>query len=233
MRHFKLKHTYIFLSLLIASCSFEADEVFTDERMEEYELYDYYVDQYGNEGIIAYISSNKECVIALSLDESLQYWGPTGEEIYKGSTKRIEIASVKFGVAMHQAMMSMGIERFPAQNWCNQKNISEQYPRAGSWRLPSRYDFSLIFGTEGQRLERVNAALKSANGTPLEKEEMYWTCTEDIDGYITFNDVIPDYDQANRAVTCSPLNTTNYNKDRWIKKNQYLVRAIKYVYYEY
>ena len=216
-----MKYTYICLSLLFASCSFEPDEVFTDERLEEYEMYDYYVDQYGNEGIIAYVSSDKKCVIALSLDESLQSWGPTGEEIYKGSTERRDIHSVKFGVAMHQAMMSMGIER------------SEQYPRAGSWRLPSRYDFSLIFGTEGLRLERVNAALKSANGTPLEKEEMYWTCNEDIDGYITFNDVIPDYDQANRAVICSPLNTTNYNKDRWIKKNQYLVRAIKYVYYEY
>ena len=230
MKHIKHNFTYILLSLIITSCSIDYKGVFTDDRLEEYELYDYYVDQYGNEGIIAHVSD--KCVIAISLDESLQYWGPTGEEVYNGSTKSQDITTIEFGVAMHQTMMLMGIERFPAQNWCNQKNRHEESPRAGSWRLPSRYDFLFIYGTD-KKIAALNEALVRANGTPLEIEGMYWTCVEDIEGYITFDDEVPDYDQANRAVLCSPTNTTYYNKDRWIKKNLYNVRAIKYVYYEY
>ena len=229
----------IFISfILFCSCSFESEGVFTDDTTEEYELYDYYVDSYGNEGIVAYIhqstNSERKYIIVISADESYQSWGPMGEMVYKSDSVSSSVCrAVGFGVAVLQAMRSIGIDRYPAQSWCNSKNEQEEYPRAGSWRLSSFNEFGLIRGANGSRIESLNSALKGIGGTPILTDRIYWTCTEDFDDYITIEGEDCDYDRENRAVITSPINTTYSNKERWLKKNRYYVRAIKYVYYHY
>lgn len=224
--------------VLFCSCSFESEGVFTDDTTEEYELYDYYVDSYGNEGIVAYIrqstDSERKYIIVISADESYQSWGPMGERVYKSDSVSSSVCNASgFGVAVLQAMRSIGIDRYPAQSWCNSKNEQEEYPRAGSWRLPSYYEFGLIRGTNGSKVESLNSALKGIGGTPILTSQKYWTCTEDFDNYITIEGKDCNYDRENRAVITSPINTTHSNKERWLKKNKYHVRAIKYVYYHY
>ncbi len=226
---------YIVTLVGLVSCSFESEGVYTDDSTEEYNLYDYYIDEYGNEGIIAYVmkSSNaSEYIIAVSIDESLQSWGLIGERVYKNKLNNTQVRRPEFGVAMHQAMMSLGIERYPAQNWCNKKNGAEEFPRAGSWRLPTKNELDLIFGIRGGCVDALNAALRGVGGTPLSKEQLYWTCVEDIEGYANINGVESDYDPENRAVVTTTQNEKYGPKDRWIKKNKYYVRAIKYVYYK-
>ena len=90
MKHIRHLFRYLFLGLVLTSCSFQHEGIFTDDRSEEYDLYDYYIDKYGNEGIIAYISSDRKSIIAISLDESLESWGPTDQKIYKNEKARYE-----------------------------------------------------------------------------------------------------------------------------------------------
>lgn len=224
----------ILFAIVQQSCRFESDELFADETTEGYQLYDYYIDSYGNEGIVAHIESSyhsSRYIIILSADETYAYWGPMGELVY--NYDEISLSALyqpSFGIAMLQNMKSMGIERFPAQAWCDQKNQSEPYPSGVSWRLPSRSEFVSIFG-KGNHLSDINKALRGIGGTIVDEDHFYWTCTEDIDGYVTVGGQAIGYDQANRAVLSSPRNTAFSNKDRWIKKNKYHVRAIKYIYY--
>lgn len=225
------------IPLLLPSCSFESEGIFTDDTTEDYQLYDYYIDEYGNEGIVAYCyneqSSGRKYTIVISADETLLPWGPMGETIYKSDTISVRgLRTNSFGIAIYQIMKSIGVEKFPAQAWCDIKNHDEDYPRAGSWHLPSFYEYQLIFGTKGSNVNMLNSALISIGGIPF-VDDMYWTCSEDYDNYITITDIESDYDKANRAVIISPYLTTHGYKDLWLKKNNYLVRAIKYVYYQY
>ena len=227
----------LLISVMLSSCSFESEGVFTDDTTEECLLYDYYIDEYGNEGIVAYSVSGKttgrKYAIVVSADEALLPWGPMGEAIYKSDTITSRgLRSSSFSIGMHQIMKSLGIDKFPAQAWCDAKNQDEDYPRAGSWHLPSYYEYQLIFGTKGRNVTSLNSAFISIGGTPF-SDGMYWTCVEDFDNYITITDNESDYDKANRAVITSPYNVTHGYKDRWLKKNNYYVRAIKYVYYKY
>lgn len=219
----------ILICIALASCDFDSKNVYTDERTEEFELYDYYIDKYGNEGIVAYVSNSStiKYAIAISVDESLESWGPMGVFLYNIENPNIEAERPEYGVAMHQIMKSVGIEKFPAQNWCDKKNQEEKVPRGGSWRLPTKKEFLSII-----KQTKLNTALKSVGGIPFNTENMYWTCVEDIDGYIKINDVESDYDPENRAVVINLEKEVYGNKDRWIKKNKYYVRAIKYIYYE-
>lgn len=223
----------------LPSCDFESDGVFTDDTTEEYMLYDYYVDEYGNEGVVAYNSGQKvsranKYILVVSSDEAYLPWGIMGENVFKSDTiTSMGFRDPTFGIAMHQLMKSYGIEKFPAQAWCDAKNKNEVFPRAGSWHLPSYYEYQLIFGSTGTRVSSLNKALSSIGGTPFNTANMYWTCVEDYDDYIHINNIESDYDKENRAVITSPTNSTFSYKDRWLKKNKYYVRAIKYVYYEY
>lgn len=230
MKHIRHLFRYLFLGLVLTSCSFQHEGIFTDDRSEEYDLYDYYIDKYGNEGIIAYISSDRKSIIAISLDESLESWGPTDQKIYKNE-KASGYNLPSFGVLMHQTMFSLGIENFPAQYWCNNKNRWESHPRAGSWRLPTYHEFRVICGTDGENVDFLNEALEGVNGTPLRSKQMYWSCVEDHEAIIYFEGLETDYDPANRAIVSTPEKSSYSYKDRWLKKNQYYVRAIKYVYY--
>lgn len=205
-----------------------------DEVGKDCSLYDIYVDEFGNEGIIAYIHEDSawKYIIAISADEGYEPWGPMGEAVYKPDG--INFDSVEnnaiftyptFGLMMLQSMKSMGINRFPAQQWCDRKNQGDPYPNAASWRLPSCEEFYTIMGNTG-----LNDALISMGGTPLDEDHFYWTCTEDIDNYMQFSSTTTDYDMENRAIHLSPRLNSYINKDYWLKKNKYYVRAIKYVY---
>lgn len=220
----------------IASCDFKSGEVFTDETTEEYQLYDYYVDQYGNEGIVAYIYNPKfsdtKYILVISSDENILPWGPMSETIYKrDKITSNELMYNYYSIAMHQIMNSIGVEKFPAQAWCDAKNRGENHTRAGSWHLPSKEELSKIFGSSGNKLNALNSAISGIGGTPLTADEMYWTCCEDYTNYIKISEVETDYDSDNRAVIVTPEMKTYSNKDRWLKKNQHNVRAIKYVYF--
>jgi len=229
---------YIWFAILIltlASCDDQSKGVFTDDTTEEYQLYDYYVDEYGNEGIVAYIFKStlteSEYIIVVSATESYQSWGLMGETVYKDSIDKMHIYRPTFGLSMLQSMKSAGIEHFPAQAWCDRMNGGEKYPRAGSWRLPTDYEFQDVFGAKGDKVTALNNALRNVGGTPVSTDNIYWTCVEDVDDYIHIADKVLDYDPANRAVPVSPKRSSFDNKDRWLKKNKYYVRAIKYVYY--
>ena len=223
---------FLAVGFLTACKDFEPDNVYTDDTFEPAELYDYYIDGHGNEGIVVYVmnSSNaSKYAIVLSCDESWEAWGPMGELVCGvDSMKSLVLTSRSFGVVMHQAMKARGINRYPAQAWCDRKNVGEDYPRAGSWRLPTYYEWRLFIN----RHANINIALEGVGGTLLKDDEKYWMCNEDYKGYIKIKNAESDYDTENRAVISSPSNSSYSNKDRWLKKNKYYVRAIKYIYYE-
>lgn len=236
MRHLKY---ILFLSVLISltSCLLKPDKVFIDELDKEYQLYDYYIDSYGNEGVVAAIVSSEEtsekAIIVLSFEEEFLPWGPMGEKVYKDSILRSGLLEPYFGVAMLQIMKSSGISRYPAQAWCDEMNKNEKYPRGGSWRLPTVRELKWIFGENGQKVSELNSALSRTGGAPLEVNHKYWTCVEDFAGYLVLQDTITDFDQANRAIVTTPQMLFYTNKDRWLKKNRYYTRAIKYIYYRF
>ena len=211
----------------------KSDDLFVDEVDPNVKLYDLYVDKYGNEGIIACIYKNRTddygYIIAISLDESIEPWGPMDELVYKADVSDNSVLSHdSFGLMMLQSMKSMGIHRFPAQKWCDDKNHGEQYPYTGSWRLPSLVEFRSI-----PNINALNQAIEALGGTPLSEYELYWTCVEDFDNYMTVNYNYQDYDKENRAIPVTPKYVQYTDKDRWIKKNKHHVRAIKYVYFHF
>ena len=211
----------------------KSNDLFIDEVDPNIQLYDLYVDKYGNEGIIACIYNygidDFGYIIAISLDETIEPWGPMDELVYKADFEGTYVFSqASFGLMMLQSMKSMGIHRFPAQKWCDDKNNGEQYPYTGSWRLPSLAEFRSI-----SNINALNQAIEAVGGTPLSDYELYWTCVEDFDNYMTVNNNHEDYDKENRAIPVTPKYTQYTDKDRWIKKNKHHVRAIKYVYFHF
>ena len=126
-------------------------------------------------------------------------------------------------------MNSRGIERYPAQCWCFNKNQSKEIGTS-SWRLPNINELRQIFGTIGKNVPYLNQAIKSYGGTLIDDNRSYWTCIENY-GYTTYSEQDSDYDQANRAITISPHASTSEDKDIRLKKNSYYVRAIRYIYY--
>lgn len=232
-------HSMLFLALLalalLTACDFESEGVYVDDTTEPALLYDYYVDEYGNEGVVVYSlsSSSSKYQIVMSADEAYLPWGPMGEQVYSADTvRKTSLSNREYGVAMLQTMKSRGIERYPAQAWCDRKNNGEKYPQGGSWRLPTYWELVTIFGANGANVGKINSAMQGIGGTPLTTDYMYWSCAEDYDDYIKITNVTSDYDCLNRAVISTPARTTTSTKERWLKKNSHYVRAIKYIYYE-
>lgn len=216
--------------MFFCGCNTESSDVILDERDDDYVLYDYYVDSYGNEGIVADILKDRY-IMVISADESYQSWGMMGKDIFSGDTATSFINNREFGLLMLQTMKSIGIEKFPAMEWCDRKNEGDRYANAGSWRLPSKSEFHNMAGINSGKLKYINDALSEIGAPLISEDKFYWTCVEDIEGYIKIDGMESDYDQANRAVVTSPDNFTYGVKDRWLKKNKYYVRAIKYIYY--
>lgn len=207
-----------------------------DETDQDYQLGDYYVDKFGNEGIVAYIfeyhdekkpSNYSKSIMVVSLDETYESWGPLGERLYIADTlSNSLLLRDTYSLAMLQAMHAKGIERYPAQDWCYQKN-KDGVIYSGSWRLPSLYEIHNLFVIK----KRLNELLLSYGGTPWDEEEMYWTCVEDLKGSSKISDIVSNYDPEDRAIILNLRNETYSDKDTWLKKYKYHVRAIKYIYH--
>jgi hypothetical protein len=227
-----MRALYYFLFLtdlvLLHSCDDQSsDYVIIDERAgEEYFNGDYYIDEYGNEGVVGYISTQTpKMVMIVSIDEAFLQWGPMGESVCDNDTMNINVlTNPSFGLYILQSMQSKGIDRFPAMAWCNRKNGSESLAGAGSWRLPTRYELNLLF----TNMKGINGMLADLDGTPIRSGSYYWTCLEDYEA--TGIDLY-DCDPENRAVPVNSSNMPPEDKDYWLKKNQYFVRAIKYLYF--
>ena len=217
--------------MLCVSCV-KSSDLILNEAYEDYKTYDYYVDEYGNEGIIANIgySDNKlKFIIVISTDESFQAWGPMDNVVYKkDSLSYFEKKSYHIGLAMCQLMCRDGIEKYPAQNWCFSKNHGSQ-AYSGSWRLPSYVELKLIL----RNVKELNAALYRIGGTLIDEDKHYWTCIEDWDNYVSTSANEDDFDQANRAIAMAPGEMLYIYKDQWLKMKQHYVRAIKYIYFIY
>jgi len=230
----KIKFIF-FLSALICciGCRHESDALIIDETTEEYELYDYYVDKYGNEGIVAYISKGRY-ILVISADETYLPWGPLNEQLYIINDSVKYPSSVygdeQFSIAMLHIMKEKGIAKYPAMCWCYKKDSAATSPYGGSWHLPSYNEFYHI--AQYSEHKKLNKALTDIGGTPLNEDNFYWTCSEDYTDYITIKGQESDYDAENRAVILTPKKTTSGVKDRWLKKNSHYVRAVKYIYYD-
>lgn len=213
--------------LLFHACNEQSDYVFIDEKADEkYLIGDYYIDAYGNEGVVGYVSTRTpEMIMIVSIDEALLPWGPMDESICDNETMNDNIlTNPSFGLSMLQFMQAKGIDRFPAMAWCNRKNGSESLAGARSWRLPTRYELSLIFAN----IKGINDMLADLDGTLIRTDRYYWTCLED---YNTLGNNLSDCDPNNRALPINSSNMSPEDKDYWLKKSQYYVRAIKYLYF--
>lgn len=238
MRQF-LKQIYIYASivlllLLASSCDHETNTgtPMLDEREGvDYELYDRYVDKHGNKGLVAYVSKN-EYIIVISSDEAYLPWGKMGQTITPSFNAIGSSANMaRYGIAMLLAMASDGIDDYPAQKWCNDKNHGDE-PYAGSWHLPSAVELDTF--TKGGRLEALSAKLELFYGRPLSDEKLYWTCVEDLKGVAgVYPDYVvgQEYDSDNRARCQFLPNSVHKSKDSWYKKERRYVRAIKFIYY--
>lgn len=233
-----MAYLLLFMCICLWSCREESDALLIDETDEIYQLYDYYVDKYGNEGIVAYVSTSNSTnnpkpykyLMVVSADETTLPWGPMGEIVMQLDTfRKDELRANHFSLATLQSMYSKDISRYPAQQWCFAKNHSRKI-YTGSWRLPSLQELYKLFYSANS-ITKLNSALQNIGGKQFDYDALYWTCTEDFENYITITGQESDYDQPNRAVIQSPQNSTYGDKDKWLKKNHYRVRAIKYIYY--
>ncbi len=231
------------LLTLLCSCDYSSNPIVKDSGDAAYDLYDLYVDEWGEGGIVAY-KQGKKFLIVVSVDEAYLPWGPMGEVVYQGDSllltrqnSYLEYSNRQcaFGVYMLQTMRANGISRYPAQEWCDKKNHGGDVS-SGSWRLPTKAEINVICGTKAGNVPLINNAIakhckynSAATPLPLTDDKMYWTCIEDYSYYISIDGKKEDYDSRNRAVVISTSNTTYGNKDRWIKKTPHYVRAVKYV----
>lgn len=226
----------LFCVTILVSCSFESDDLILDETAgHNFNLYDQYEDGYGNLGVVVYVSkktssiSNKY-IIVISADESKQKWSETNSAVVRADSIGLtEIHDHQFGIGVLQLMQSTGIEEFPAQNWCNLKNHTDVY--AGSWHLPTHYELKTLLLN---KVDDVNYTLQKIGGDLIDENALYWTCVEDYPGCDILSSTSENkttYSPENRAIPITPKYKTHPDKDRWLKTNEYRVRAIKFVYY--
>lgn len=219
----------ILFSLLLISCQ---DKII--QPTEKYQMFDYYVDAYGNEGIVIEDSINKGILyFVISADETFLPWG--SKDIQVNPELYIDY-TYGFPLKMLQRMIFLGIENFPAQAWCNAKNHGTKL-NVSSWRLSSADEIT-YFRKNKFKLDSLNEALLSIGGTPLDTSELYWTCYEDCPSKMkTYKNYYMTYDPSHRAMAYTPLGTWsaikingNVDKAIWSKNNTHKVRAVKYIY---
>lgn len=220
------------LSSTIA-CSDDDDMMVIISNDEDLRLYDYYIDEYGNEGVVAYIneSYSQNVAFVISADEVVCEWGPCGLLVFDKDKESIEdnIEQPRFSLVMSQYVTLLGQERFPAFDWCLQKNGDSRLD-ASSWVLPSEHEFETMLNEVD--MDELNQALQNIGGLPL-TQSAYWTATEDLEGIIVFPDTETIYDPENWAISITTSGRFFSNKHIWWNKNRPLgVRAIKYIQYE-
>lgn len=251
-------NTYLLATAVIMTCLAcsktklgKADIIPGHVDPAEYQLYDYYIDEYGNEGVVGALNLNPDnfinYIIVISADETETNWGRADMEVYRWADQYASrygytmgkqfngeyTGGVFFGLEMNRLVHAQGQEGFPAFDWCLSKNKGERYVHSGSWMLPSYNEFTHM--TYGDKLEKLNEALISMGGTPISEEDYYWSCVEDIENAFHFSDTTltyaKDYDQKRRAVPFLAGRLFPSDKTYWHKQyNFYKVRAIKYIY---
>lgn len=238
----------IIAALLAASCTEHGKAGISDNDMKEYELYDYYVDEYGNEGIVACIYDYEKgdtyykYTIVLSLDETVTTWGPMGTTVYDVN-EDFNTAypwGFFFGLEMNRRVMTIGAEKFPAFEWCLAKNNGEKHLHSSSWMLPTFSELGDDIFQRGDAISALNKKIKEYGGTPIatstDDSSFYWTCVEDLEDVLEFADMElqaqSDFDPARRACPITSRFTLQSHKRKWTKDNEYRVRAIKYIYFE-
>ncbi len=237
---------YIFfsavLSLFVSCSATEICTIVPDSDSGNYGLYDHYVDEFGNEGVVAYAVKDEygATVIVLSLDETECAWGRTNYSVYpvvEGFNPGY-LNDTYWGLEMNQLVERLDGEDYPSFAWCHAKNKDGKPLHSSSWILPSYSEFMWItYSEDNAHLNALNKAIETYGGTPLSIDEFYWTATEDIDDYIHLSsdtyEVLYGYDQDNRALRVTPEGYFYTNKANWSKRFISRVRAVKYIYYEY
>lgn len=170
-----------FFSYLLAICfiliSCEGAGVADITDGIEYELYDYYIDENGEEGIVVSSGSNKgKYILIMSLDESECIWSKTGISVANNDTL-IRYYNER-ALFLNQRATYLGLENFPAFKWCIDKNHSKKYPDINSWILPSLYHQSRHITTITNKYKLINKHIKNYGGTPLDSEALYWLADE-------------------------------------------------------
>lgn len=108
---------YLITVLLYSSCNY-LNPIELIRNDDDIHLYDYYVDEFGNEGIVTYISTDSTNVMVVSADEGYVSWGPVDCRIY---TKKENLLGSELSMVMLQNAIFLNINRFPAFKWCNCK----------------------------------------------------------------------------------------------------------------
>lgn len=209
--------SYLFLTcIILVSC--EGSGIADITNGKEYQLYDYYIDKNGEEGIVVLNYKNK--ILVMSLDESECIWSKTGFTVANNDTiiKNYD----ERALFLNQRATYLGLENFPAFKWCIDKNRSKKYPDINSWILPSLYHQSRhITSSIRYNYELINEHIINYGGTPLNPEAYYWLADEP--SLIYTSSEVSDLEHS-LAFTMS--------KD-WIvsKERQCKVRAFKYILY--
>lgn len=222
----------IFLTLLMGliSCDKESEGVILDERQHlTYKKYDIYKDKHGNMGVVISVTTKR--ILVMSADEGVASWGEMGKTLTPHDTVTLSSQGNSFGLSMLQSMKTAGIEHYPAQKWCDDKNCGDPL-YGGSWRLPTYREYSNYINKTN--FTNINKALSSLNAPLLTSSFWYWTCNEDTEGFRPSDANLGNllFDSDNRAIPVSPVSTYPGNKDQWVKKFRYHVRAVKTIYYE-
>lgn len=209
--------SYLFLTcIILVSC--EGSGIADITNGKEYQLYDYYIDKNGEEGII--VSSYKKKILVMSLDESECIWSKTGFTVANNDTiiKNYD----ERALFLNQRATYLGLENFPAFKWCIDKNRSKKYPDINSWILPSLdHQSRHITSSIRYNYELINEHIINYGGTPLDSEACYWLADEP--SLIYTSSEVSDLEHS-LAFTMS--------KD-WIvsKERKCKVRAFKYILY--
>lgn len=217
-------------ALLLIACS-EREWMATIPNNENLKLYDYYEDEYGNEGIVVYIESytNHKTAFVLSADEAVCEWGPSGFCVFEQEAVKDNVNYSRFSLIMSRYVSLLGSERFPAFNWCMNKNHGAPLS-SDSWMLPSHKEMTEFL--KSVNLIELNHALLDIGGTPL-MSDVYWTATEDFPELVKLGDEESDYNPEDWAICVTPsLKYYTQKHIWWSKSRRHGVRAIKYIQYE-
>lgn len=217
---------YLIVIFLYSSCTYmNPSELIRNE--DDIHLYDYYVDEFGNEGIVTYISHDSTDVMIVSADEGYMSWGPVDCQLLE---REQYIIGQELSMIMLQKAIFFNINRFPAFKWCNDKN-SGGLLNVASWMLPSEWEMKYMMWGPQCDLASLNEALINIGGTPIDANELYWTATEDKARLISdhYKKYGADFSPEMRAVCMNPLGDSREKMIYWIKSNKHRVRAVKYI----
>ena len=217
---------FVFLAVLLSSC-LDADYIADVTDGKEYELYDHYVDEHGNEGIVIAVNGKKSMgrtlkyTIVMSLDEADLSWGRMGEALSAPDTS---YSYDGYCLLMNQRAHFKGIENYPAFEWCYRKNRSRKLPNINSWILPNQKEYRTTYtNVLSTSYELINQHIVKYGGTPLDPDKPYWLAEEN-----RFPDVVERRkDNANYFFISEGVQYADTAKNSVLG-----VRAVKYIYFE-